>query len=161
MRTWTVRIVIALVLILVAAQAIPVGGNNPPVDPSKTLTASVPVPPDVSAALRRSCQDCHSNQTTWPWYSRVAPVSWLIANHVSTGRSELNLSEWAQYQARRKDRKLKEICEQVQKDRMPMYSYTILHPDAKLSQQEKSSICQWTNAARQQLAVASAQASRR
>jgi hypothetical protein len=75
-------------------------------------------------------------------------VSWLLAYHVNEGRSELNFSEWGRYAARRKDRKLKEICEQVGKGKMPLLSYTIAHPQAKLSDQEKRSVCQWTDAAR-------------
>ncbi len=161
MRTWTVRIVVALVVVFVAAQAIPVARTNPPVDPSKTLAASLRVPPDVSATFQRSCQDCHSNQTTWPWYSQVAPFSWLLARHVTEGRRELNMSEWAQYQVRRKDRKLKEICEQVQKGSMPMTSYLLIHRDAAVSPQEKTSICQWTDGVRKQLAASSALAALR
>ncbi len=143
MRRWTVRIVVALVLVFLVAQVIPVARTNPPVDPAKTMAAHISVPGDVSSTLQRACQDCHSNQTTWPWYSQVAPISWLLVRHVSEGRRELNMSEWAQYQPRRKERKLKELCEQVQKGKMPIASYLILHPDAQLSEQERGRICEW------------------
>ncbi len=158
MRRWTVRIVVALVLVLLVAQAIPVARTNPPVDPAKTMAAHTSMPGDVSAVLQRACQDCHSNQTTWPWYSQVAPISWLLVRHVSEGRRELNMSEWAQYQPRRKERKLKEMCEQVQKGKMPMASYLILHPDAQLSEQERGRICEWAGAIRNQLTTGGARA---
>ncbi len=94
MRTWIVRSVVVLVLVLLVAQVIPVTPRtNPPVDPAKTMAAHLPVPGDVSAVFQRACQDCHSNQTRWPWYSQVAPISWLLARHVSEGRQELNMSE--------------------------------------------------------------------
>lgn len=152
MRRWTVRIVVALVLVLLVAQVIPVAPRtNPPVDPTKTMAAHLPVPGDVSAVFQRACQDCHSNQTRWPWYSQVAPISWLLVRHVSEGRRELNMSEWGQYEGHRKGRRLKEICEQVRKGKMPIASYLILHQDAKLSEQERGRICEWGEAIRDQL----------
>ncbi len=148
MRRWGVRILVAACVVLAGAQIIPVDATNPPVEPGQTLEVSMPVPREVKSILKRACQDCHSNLTVWPWYSRVAPVSWFLAYHVSEGRRELNLSEWGSYAARRRERKLKEMCEQVTRDKMPLLTYTLGHPQAKLSDQDKRSVCQWTNAAR-------------
>lgn len=118
---------------------------NPPGDPARAIEAGVEVPPGVRALLDRACADCHSNRTAWPWYSQVAPVSWLVANHVRDGREHLNLSDWP---GRHKPEKLlDEICEEVEKDAMPLASYRALHPGAKLSPADKQAICAWTRAA--------------
>ena len=148
MRRWGIRILVAACVALVGAQGIPVNATNPPVEPGQTLEATMPVPPEVTTILGRACQDCHSNLTVWPWYSRVAPVSWFLAHHVNEGRRELNFSEWGRYAARRKDRKLKEVCEQVTKGEMPLFSYAIAHPQAALSDQDRRSVCLWTDAPR-------------
>ncbi len=134
-----------------AAQIVPVARTNPVVESSRSIYQSMAVPSDVSTILERSCRDCHSNQTTWPWYSRLAPVSWLIARDVREGRRELNLSEWGGYIPRRKDRKLKEMCDQVRTREMPMKAYTILHPTAKLTDSERQTLCDWSEAARAKL----------
>ena len=153
MRGWAVRVVLLAVALLAVAQFIPVTRTNPPVDAAQTLSATLPIPPNVASILDRSCQDCHSNQTVWPWYSQVAPVSWFLANHVNEGRGEMNLSEWGRYAVRRKDRKLKEICEQVTSGKMPIRTYTFLHPEAKLSGPDKKILCDWTETARKSLAA--------
>jgi hypothetical protein len=153
MRRWGIRILVAACVALLGAQIVPVATTNPPVEPGQTLEAAMPVPREVSAILGRACQDCHSNLTEWPWYSRVAPVSWFLAYHVNDGRRKLNFSEWGQYVAPRKDRKLKEVCEQVARGGMPLLSYTIAHPQANLSEQDRRSICQWTESARKSAAA--------
>ncbi len=160
MRKWTMRLVIALGIVLLVAQVIPVTRRtNPPVDPARTLAAQLPVPGHVSAVLQRACRDCHSHETIWPWYSQVAPVSWLVIRHVNEGRRELNLSVWGQYEARRQVRKLKEICDQVRTEKMPISSYLLLHPKARLSEQERSWLCEWTETIRERLAGVGGKAS--
>jgi hypothetical protein len=149
MRKWGRIAVLAVCVLLVGMQVIPVVTTNPAVDPGRTIEANVPIPPEVTGILGRACQDCHSNRTEWPWYSRVAPVSWFLVHHVNEGRGELNFSEWGAYAARRKDRKLKEICEQVTQGEMPPFSYTIAHRQAKLSDQDKQKVCQWAETTRQ------------
>ncbi|HYL80625.1 MAG TPA: heme-binding domain-containing protein [Candidatus Acidoferrum sp.] len=151
MNRWGRRGLLAGGLVVLVAQFIPVAKTNPSVDAAQTINAGMTLPAEVTQVFERSCQDCHSNRTVWPWYSQVAPASWLLAHHVNEGRRELNFSEWAQYPARRRDRKLKEICEQVRRGELPQASYTLLHPQAKLSDQEKQAICVWTDAARKAL----------
>jgi len=97
--------------------------------------------PRVGAILDRSCQDCHSNRTKWPWYSHVAPVSWIISKHVIEGREVLDFSQWAKQPHSEGERML--ICDAVQDGRMPLPEYTIIHRDAKLSQQDVKLICDW------------------
>ncbi len=148
MRVWGKRVLLAGIAVLVVAQFIPVTGTNPSVDPTQTMFARMTVPAEVAGILTRACQDCHSHQTTWPWYSRIAPVSWLVAYDVYAGRHELNFSEWGRYAARRQDRKLKEICEQVERGKMPMPIYAVVHPQAKLTASDRKAICDWTEVAR-------------
>ena len=105
--------------------------------------------PDVAAIFDRSCRDCHSNKTVWPWYTNVAPISWFIANHVNEGRHSLNLSEWGRLDRDRQDRKLRQICDEIQDGVMPLSTYTPLHPGSTLSEEDKKTLCAWTDAERQ------------
>jgi len=102
--------------------------------------------PQVGAILDRSCQDCHSGRTTWPWYSRVAPVSWIVSKHVSEGREVLNFSEWADEPHSADERML--ICDAVSDGRMPLPEYSAIHRKAKLSKRDVELICGWAAAAR-------------
>ncbi len=92
--------VVAFVAVLLGTQLIRPARTNPPTDPSRTITARMRVTPEVAAVLKRACRDCHSNETTWPWYSNVAPISWLVIDHVRSGRRHFNYSEWAEVRAR-------------------------------------------------------------
>jgi hypothetical protein len=145
---WLKRSLIGLAVTFVVIQFIRPSLANPPIDETKTIGATVPVPPDVQAILERSCYDCHSNKTVWPWYSNVAPVSWLLADDVKDGRKELNFSEWGTYKERRKARKLKELCEQVKESEMPLKLYVPLHSSAKLSDADRARLCEWSTALR-------------
>ena len=122
--------------------------SNPPVDQSLTLQAHQQLSPQVAGILDRSCQDCHTNTTRWPWYTNVAPVSWFIVDHVEEGRKELNLSEWGKLPPDRRQKKLHEICEQVEEGFMPLGTYTPLHPGSELSPADKKALCDWANAER-------------
>lgn len=131
-------------LLFTGAQAYRPDRVNPAVDERLTLAASTRVPPEVEAILRRSCNDCHSSETVWPWYSNVAPASWFLKKHVDEGRRELSFSEWGSYPKRKRERKLHEMCEQVESGEMPLKSYLPLHPEARLSEEDKRRICEWT-----------------
>ena len=131
-------------LLFVGAQGFRPDRTNPPVDERRTLRANTRMTPEVEAILRRSCNDCHSSETVWPWYSNVAPASWFLKKHVDEGRSELSFSEWATYPKRKRERKLHEMCEQVESGRMPLKSYLPLHPEAKLSDEDRRVLCEWT-----------------
>jgi hypothetical protein len=99
------------------------------------------IDPQVGAILDRSCQDCHSTGTNWPWYSHVAPVSWIVSKHVSEGREMLDFSEWAN-QPQPPDERA-EICDAVSDGRMPLPAYTLIHRKAKLSKRDVELICDW------------------
>ena len=109
--------------------------------------------PQVASNLARSCNDCHSNKTVWPWYTNFAPVSWFIVDHVNEGRSNLNLSEWARNDPHRQGKKLEQICDQIQDGAMPLSSYTPLHPGSKPSADDVKTLCDWTEAERARLAA--------
>src|SRR5688500_1204933 len=135
---------VVFALLFLGAQAYRPDRTNPAVDERKTLRANTQLTPEVAAIFERSCNDCHSNETTWPWYSNVSPVSWFLKDHVEEGRRELSFSEWATYSKRKRERKLHEICRQVESGGMPLTSYLPLHPSARLSDEDKRRICEWT-----------------
>jgi heme-binding protein len=98
---------------------------------------------EAGKVLAQACGNCHSNQTEWPWYGHVAPLSWWIQSHVRKGREELNFSKWTSYSVRQRRAKLDSICGLISSGRMPPWSYAMLHPEARLSAKEKKSVCVW------------------
>jgi hypothetical protein len=138
------RIGSGVLIIFALAQFIPVDRSNPPLEPSQTIFAAEPMPPDVRAIFENSCVQCHSNQVRWPWYSHLAPVSWVIAHDVHQGRKQLNFSEWAAYPARKKEDKRQEICEQVANGDMPESKYALLHRRAHLTPEQRDAVCAWS-----------------
>ena len=110
--------------------------------------------PEVAAIFERSCRDCHSNKTVWPWYTNVAPISWWLSNHVNEGRRDLNMSEWGRLPRDRQERKLRQICDQIEDGEMPLSTYLPMHPAARLSEQDKKTVCDWTESERARLTTA-------
>lgn len=136
--------IIVVAVAFVVAQFIRPNFSNPQVNIGETLTAGTDVPADVQQILTQSCYDCHSNQTSYPWYSKVTPFNWFLADHVEEGRAELNFSTWNTYTREKKIHKLEEICEQIEQASMPLPSYLWIHWDAVLSESESKAICDWT-----------------
>lgn len=131
-------VVLTIGIVLIAIQFVPVTRPlNPPV------TFEVPASPDMRVILRRACYDCHSNETAWPWYSRVAPVSWLVARDVRKGRSKLNFSTWDRYSAQQQAKRLQKSFKEVAEGEMPLWFYVPLHRDAVLSPQDRSTFRNW------------------
>src|SRR5882762_10459688 len=116
-------ILIIVVCAVVAIQFIRPARTNPAVDPTQTIESRLQVSPQAQAIFDRSCNDCHSNKTRWPWYSNVAPVSWFVIGHVNDGRSAMNLSEWGHYDKDKQSHRLRDMCEQVQDGQMPLNTY--------------------------------------
>jgi len=110
------------------------------------ITKHTQVPENVHNILKRSCYDCHSSHTNWPWYSHIAPVSWLVADDVVKGRKKMNFSEWGKISAAKKEARLNEMCELIKSDEMPLPKYLIIHKDAVLTPQDKDALCQWVEA---------------
>ena len=98
---------------------------------------------EAGKTLNQACGNCHSNRTDWPWYSHAAPGSWWIRSHVRKGREELNFSNWPSYSARQRRAKLDSICGVISTGRMPPWSYTIMHPGARLTAKDKKTVCVW------------------
>lgn len=142
MRKSLLLILNVLIVALILIQFIPVKRNNP------TETAALQAPEVVAALLQRSCYDCHSNRTHWPWYSRIAPVSWLVSHDVQEGRKELNFSQWGKYDDKKKNKMLHEIVEEVEKGKMPLKIYTLMHPKAKMSEADLQLLREWVNSER-------------
>ena len=130
---------VALVVIFAAAQLVRPGHANPPTDPSRTIQEHTGTS-GLAVVLERSCGDCHSNQTAWPWYTRVAPASWLMAYGVAKGREAVNFSEWAAYSPNEQRTLLAASCDAARSGRMPG-AYTLVRPESKLSSQDIDTIC--------------------
>jgi hypothetical protein len=122
------------------------------VDPSQSIEVRQQLTPAVAAILERSCNDCHSNKTRWPWYSHVAPVSWFVIDHVNEGRENVNFSEWGRYSQHDVDGLLRQMCREVRSGVMPLSSYTPMHPGSKLSAEDVKTLCAWTDAERARIA---------
>ena len=165
MKKWIKRVVLSLLAIFCAMQLIPMNYADPAVDPAKKLQP----PPEVEAILRAACYDCHSNETRWPWYAKVAPVSWWIANHVQDGRRKLNLSEWADVtprpsrlaepgaaaptRAQFQRKLLGDMESEMLEGKMPLSSYLPMHPDARLTPAQYKIVADWLDATMVQLAT--------
>lgn len=132
--------VIVIIVGLIGIQFVPVNKTNPPV------TGEIKAPKEVMEILRTSCYDCHSNESEWPWYSNIAPVSWLVVKDVDEGREHMNFSEWQSYSEEDKAEDIEEIWEEIDEGEMPLWFYLPLHPEAKLSDAQKETIRIWVEA---------------
>ncbi|MDH5366140.1 MAG: heme-binding domain-containing protein [Cyclobacteriaceae bacterium] len=138
------KIVIALGLVLVIIQFFRIDKENPSYEMENDFIMITNPPELVKGILKNSCYDCHSFETKYPWYTNVAPVSWWIKHHINEGRDELNFSEWATFELKRKNHKLDEIVEMVEEGEMPMSSYTWMHSEARLTDEQKTALINWT-----------------
>jgi hypothetical protein len=127
----------ALIVAFVAIQFIPIATENPPVE------AEIDTPSEVKAILRRSCYDCHSNETRWPWYSHVAPFSWLVSYDVAKGREELNFSTWSRLSTREQVERMEESWEVVSEGEMPLWYYLPAHPEARIRANDREVLQAW------------------
>ena len=148
------KISLAVVIVaLVVIQFFSVDKTNPPIVDAETLEAAVSVPPDISLIIGRSCNDCHSNKTIYPWYSHIQPSGWFLRDHVDHGRSHLNFSVFNTYEPKKKAHKLEEVCEMMESRAMPLPSYLWLHRDAVLSDSDAKALCDWANAERAKIVL--------
>ncbi|MFN7967400.1 MAG: heme-binding domain-containing protein [Acidobacteriota bacterium] len=132
---WAVAL---LGIAFIAIQFVPVDRSNPPVE------TEFAVPAEVRTILRRACYDCHSNETVWPWYSRVAPISWLVASDVQEGRDEMNFSTWNRWSAKKRNRAARKIWEQVKNEEMPLWFYIPLHAESRLTVEDRAMLQAWS-----------------
>jgi len=132
------KIFLYLTVLGILCQLIPIDRSNPPV------TAGVRVPQELHDVFSRACFDCHSHETVWPWYSRIAPFSWLVALDVHDGRHHLNFSTWGEYPLEKQQKLREKIWESVKEGDMPPLQYFPAHPEARLTEQDKALIFGWT-----------------
>jgi len=143
MKKYLKKIVIILVIAFVGIQFIPTTYNLSDTVSENDISKTFEVPSDVQILFETSCYDCHSNNTEYPWYNKIQPVSYIMEDHITEGKEELNFSEIGSYSKRRLKSKLKSIISQIDDEEMPMFSYTIIHRDAILSEEEKQQIKDW------------------
>ena len=134
-----------LLILLVGMQFISTRSNQSTTVPSTDFVKTYKVPENVGNILSVSCYNCHSNNTNYPWYSRVQPVGWFLETHINKGKAELNFSEFGDYSARKQKSKLKSMISQVEKGEMPLKSYTFIHRDARLSKEDKKTLVNYFN----------------
>ncbi len=136
------KIVFAICIILIGIQLIqPIRNLSGQVETGNAIH----IPITVERILQRSCYDCHSNNTHYPFYTYIQPIGWLMNYHIQNGKSELNFNEFWSYTQRRQESKLKAIISQIQDNQMPLSLYTLIHPNAKLTSEEKGIIINWAS----------------
>lgn len=146
MKLWK-KIVLGLAVVVVILQFIRPEKNISGVT-TQSITQQFAVPPGVQTVLQRSCYDCHSNRTAYPWYAEIQPAGWFLAKHVRDGKRGLNFDEYTSYRLMKQYRRFNDIIEQVQGGEMPLPSYLLIHRYAQLSASEKDEMIQWCTAMR-------------
>jgi|SRR3954447_10449856 hypothetical protein len=136
------KVGLVVVVLLVLAQFVRPEKTNPPSNPSASLMTKAPR--EVAQIFDRACRDCHSNDTRWPLYSQVAPMSWLVTYDVREGRDHFNYSEWTSVDPDDQDKLLGGVCTLAKKGRMPLWQYLLIHRGAKLSAAEVTTLCTWS-----------------
>jgi mono/diheme cytochrome c family protein len=147
MWKWLKRSIWILLAVLIVAQAIRPSRTNPTTEAALDVSAETALPPATMSVFHRACNDCHSNLTVWPWYSNVAPASWLVTYDVRSGRKAMNLSEWGNYTAEHRAELAQEVCKEVTDGEMPGPMYTLMHSQARLNSADVQAVCSWSQAA--------------
>ena len=137
------KILLALLVVLILIQFIQPSRNKSGDILSTDLTKTISVPGNIQSILKTACYDCHSNNTNYPWYSRIQPFGWLLARHIRKGKAELNFSEFGSYSLRRQITKLNGIANSIKDETMPLSSYTMIHQNARLSKEDKALLIEW------------------
>lgn len=142
------KILLLLVIALVVIQFFHPAKNKAEGEQPNNISKITAVPDNVKKILDKACMDCHSNNTRYPWYNNVQPVAWWMNNHVMEGKHDINFDEFASYDPRRQYKKLKSVIKEVKEGDMPISSYTWIHKDARLTDEEKTSLIQWAEGIR-------------
>lgn len=137
------KILLILVVMLIAIQFFQPEKNISSVKSVNHISNKYPIPDNVRVTLEKSCYDCHSNNTRYPWYAKLQPVAWWLNSHVDEGKGEINFDEFLTYPAKKARHKMEEVNEMVKEGEMPLNSYTWVHKEAVLSQTEKLAIANW------------------
>jgi hypothetical protein len=145
------KILLVLLIALIVIQFIHPSRNEAKGEQTNTISKTFTIPDGVKTILDKACMDCHSNNTAYPWYSKVQPVDWWMTHHVNEGKRELNFDEFATYNLRRQYHKLEEVAEEVKEGAMPLNSYTWIHKDAILTAAEKENLVNWADGLRAEM----------
>lgn len=145
------KILIILLIALIVLQFFQIDTTNPKVEVSKDFLKTQNTPAAIASVIKTSCYDCHSNETVYPWYTKIQPGGWFLKGHIDEGREELNFSEFTDYELKRQDHKLEECIEYIEKDEMPLGSYTLLHRKAKLTDEQKKNVIDYFKSVRNKL----------
>lgn len=148
---WRKKILLSLLVVFVLIQFIQPVRNKSNEILSTDLTKSINVPGHVQSILRIGCYDCHSNNTDYPWYSRIQPFGWMLARHIRRGKADLNFSEFGSYSVRVQISKLSEIEISIKDETMPLSSYTMIHQNARLSKADKALLIEWATVTKDSL----------
>jgi hypothetical protein len=149
-----IRVLIAIVAAAGILQLIPTTTPNPPIIKARAIGAALEIPPNIQKLMDKACASCHSNETVWPWYAKIAPVSFLTSHDVNRGRNAMNFSEWTGPASRGPAVAigiLAAACGDLQTGRMPLAPYRMMHPEARLSQDEIGQFCRWTATATREI----------
>lgn len=142
------KIIFFILLLLIIIQFFRIDKTNPLSDINNDFLNLTSPPLEISVLLKNSCYDCHSFHTKYPWYSNIAPISWILKSHVNDGRKHVNFSEWRQLSNNKKDHVLEEIVEVLNNGEMPLTGYAFLHPEADLSIEQRDKMINWVNSIR-------------
>ena len=142
------KILIVLLILLVIVQFFGPEKNEGSTTSFEAFLTETNPPNDVAIILKETCFDCHSDVTRYPWYDKITPVNYWLADHVNEGKKEFNISKWDDYSTKKKDHKFKELIKSVEKREMPLESYTYTHKEAKLSDEQIKSVVSWAKEVR-------------
>ena len=145
------KILFVLLIILIVIQFFHPARNKAEGEQPNKVSTLYPVSSEVKSILDKACMDCHSNNTVYPWYSKIQPADWWMTHHVNEGKRELNLDEFATYNLRRQYHKLEEVMKQVKDNEMPISSYTWIHKDAILTTAEQNGLINWADSIRNEM----------
>lgn len=137
------RVLLLIVVVLLGIQAIRPNRTVPEVDPSKDFVAIYPGEPEIEQMFKDACYDCHSYETKYPWYSEIAPLSWILQDHVNHGRGHLNFNEWGNRGKAKRSHALEEMVEETMDGEMPLKPYANMHPEAQLTAEQRKQLASW------------------
>ena len=137
------KVIVVLLVAFIIIQFFPIDKTNPPPTPGMDFLRIKKSSPKIASLISTSCYDCHSNESKYPWYSDIAPSSWLLKNHINEGRKHLNFSTFATYEPKRQVHKLEECIEMIEKEEMPLDSYYLGHQDAKFTTEQRQELIKY------------------
>jgi len=134
------KIGIGLVIILALMQFKQIDKTNPEYNEAEDFITITQPSEEIATLIKAACYDCHSHQAKYPWYSNVAPISWMVEHHIEEGREHLNFSKWGSYDTKKANHKLEECIEEIEEGEMPMKPYVVMHSEAKMSKEQKKAL---------------------